>query len=140
MGVGFFNRPWAFGLCFTLFTLFQVTVGLYIAGVITTLEKQFRITSSVSGLVLSTSDFGSLVSIALVSYVGETWHRPRLVGVLGIMTALGGILSGIPHFMYPAYREDDIISGGNTTRYKKTLRLQLQSRPFCPPIGELKYL
>ena len=117
MAVGFFNRPLAFGLCFTLFTLFQVTVGLYIAGVLTTLEKQYRITTSVAGLVLSTSDFASLVSIALVSYIGEKWHRPRIVGVLGIITALGGILSGIPHFIYPTYREEDtLVPSGNGTR------------------------
>ncbi|XP_022106233.1 solute carrier organic anion transporter family member 5A1-like isoform X1 [Acanthaster planci] len=115
MGLNFFSRPWAFGLCFALFTCFQVTVGLYIAGVLTTLEKQYRITTSVAGLVLSTSDFASLVSIPLVSYVGDTWHRPRIVGVLGVMTAVGGFLSGVPHFLYPAYRDGDTLPSGNST-------------------------
>ncbi|XP_022106230.1 solute carrier organic anion transporter family member 5A1-like [Acanthaster planci] len=116
MGLNFFNRPWAFGMVFALFTCFQATIGLYIAGVLTTLERQYRITTSVAGLVLSTSDFASLVSIALVSYVGDTWHRPRIVGVFGILTAVGGFLSGVPHFLYPAYREEDtLLPSGNGT-------------------------
>ncbi|XP_038052437.1 solute carrier organic anion transporter family member 3A1-like [Patiria miniata] len=113
--MGFFNRPVAFGFCFALFTCVQVTVGLYIAGVLTTLEKQYRITTSVAGLVLSTSDFASLVSIPLVSYVGSSMHRPRIVGVLGLLTAVGGILSGMPHILYPSYRDGEAIQAGNGT-------------------------
>ncbi|XP_038052436.1 solute carrier organic anion transporter family member 5A1-like [Patiria miniata] len=116
MGCSFFHRPPVFGFCIMLFVVFQTTVALYIAGILTTLEKQYRITTSVGGLVLSTSDFASLLSIIGLTYLGNKWHKPRMLGVLGIMTGLGGILSGIPHFMYPAYREDDAVPiGGNIT-------------------------
>ena len=109
--MGFFNSPVAFGFCLTLFLVFQVSVGVYIAGALTTIEKQYRLTSSVSGIIISVSDFASLVSIMLVTYLGQHSHRPRIIGVLGLMTGLGGILSGVPHFLYPAYREGEVFTG-----------------------------
>ncbi|XP_022106225.1 solute carrier organic anion transporter family member 3A1-like [Acanthaster planci] len=107
MGRGFFHYPVAFGLCFTVFMVFQVSVGIYIGGILTTLERQYRIKSSLAGVVVSTSDFASLISIIAVTYVGKSWHRPRIIGVLATMTGIGGILSAVPHFIYPAYREGE---------------------------------
>ena len=108
MAGGFFHSPIAFGFCFTLFLVFQVTVGVYIAGTLTTLEKQYRLKSSVSGVILSISDFASLVSIVVVTYLGQHSHRPRIIAILGLITGVGGILSGLPHFMYPAYKDGEV--------------------------------
>ncbi|XP_071804925.1 solute carrier organic anion transporter family member 5A1-like isoform X2 [Asterias amurensis] len=112
MGRGFFHSPVAFGFCLTLLLMFQVSVGVFIAGVLTTLEKQYRLKSSVSGLIISTSDIASLVSTVVVTYIGQKFHRPRIIGILALLIGLGGVLSGLPHFMYPAYRDGD----GNITQ------------------------
>ncbi|XP_038051581.1 solute carrier organic anion transporter family member 5A1-like [Patiria miniata] len=112
-----FHRPAFFGFCFTLLLILQVSVGIYIGGILTTLETQYRIKSAVAGIAVSTSDIASLISILAVTYVGKSWHRPRIIGILAIMTGLGGILSGMPHFIYPAYRETGFFSAGNGTNF-----------------------
>nr|KAG5699906.1 hypothetical protein BaRGS_018205 [Batillaria attramentaria] len=86
-------------LCFA--GLSTSTLNIYINSQITTLERQFGFSSSVSGILMSCNDFGYLLTTLIMSYLARRVHIPRalglstiLFGVLNVLAAAGGTLLG----------------------------------------------
>ena len=86
----------------------------YITAVITTIEKRFELRSSTSGLIISSYEFGSLVSVLFVSYYGNNGHIPRFasstfysfyqllfryLGIGALLLCIGSLLFSLPHFI-----------------------------------------
>jgi MFS family permease len=76
----FFVQIFVF-LLSVIVTLQQAVSSGYLNSVITTIEKRFEIPSSLSGLIASTYEFGNLITIIFVSYLGSRRHIPVWIGI-----------------------------------------------------------
>ena len=93
------------------------TLSTYISSQITTLERQFGFSSSVSGILLSCNDFGYLLTTLVMAYVTRRVHIPRALSVSTLLFGLSGLLCTVPFF---ATRGDlppmsEINSAGNAS-------------------------
>uniref|UniRef100_A0A8C6S169 Solute carrier organic anion transporter family member 4A1 n=1 Tax=Neogobius melanostomus TaxID=47308 RepID=A0A8C6S169_9GOBI len=71
--------------------------------VVTSIERRFELSSSQTGLIVSSFDIASCVCLPFVSYFGNR-HKPRWLGWgIGIM-GLGSLLFALPHFTTPPYQ------------------------------------
>ena len=75
-----------------------LTVG-YISGMVTSFELQFRFSSTLTGVVVSCYDIGTLVVI-FTSYFGgrAAANRPKWIAWSGWIMALGSSIVTLPHF------------------------------------------
>ncbi|CAH1248319.1 SLCO3A1 [Branchiostoma lanceolatum] len=102
-------NPKLFVLCWCLAILMNIILAAgYVNGVLTTLEKRFQLQSKDLGIVASAADIGSMVTVLFVTYYGGKPgnSRPKILGVGLLGLALGAFLSGLPHFVAPAYEVD----------------------------------
>lgn len=99
------GRPkWASIQMFTfIICILQGVNGLLVTGytvsVLTTIEKQFRIDSTISGFVISSYEIGSILSVVFVSYFGTQGHIPRWIGLGGMLLAIGSFLFALPQVL-----------------------------------------
>lgn len=95
-------RWYVFFTC--VFSLFQgYLVNGVINAIISTLEKRFELTSSQSGLIVSSNDFIAFFLVLFISFYGGERHKPRLIG-LGIITlGIGSFIFSLPHFFTGLY-------------------------------------
>ncbi|XP_064597257.1 solute carrier organic anion transporter family member 5A1-like [Liolophura sinensis] len=111
-GIGHF-RPSCLQPCadirmfiFVTSMLIAVSTGLsagYFNSVITTIEKRFEIGSSTSGLIAASYEFGSLVAVVFVSYLGGRRHIPKWIGLGVVCMGIGALLFALPHIMAEKY-------------------------------------
>ena len=73
---------------------------------LSTLEKQFKLTSKQSGMIVAAKEISSLALIAFLSYYGSFGHKPRYLGVGAILTAVGSLLYVLPHVLVGKYIPD----------------------------------
>ncbi len=84
----------------------QLTLG-YTSSVITSIERRFRLSSSLSGLVISCYDIGTLVVVFSSYYGGKQGsHRPKWIAYSAYLMALGSLIFTIPHFIGGHYHAD----------------------------------
>ncbi|CAH1773391.1 unnamed protein product [Owenia fusiformis] len=95
-------KMFVFAICVLSGVSSTLTVG-YLNGVITTIEKRFEIGSTISGLIAASYEFGSLISVIFVSYLGSTRHIPKFIGVGVIFMGIGSYLFALPHFISKQY-------------------------------------
>lgn len=62
-----------------------------------TLEKQFKLTSKQSGMIVAAKELSSLLLIAFLSFYGSFGHKPKYLGYGAISTACGSMLYVLPH-------------------------------------------
>lgn len=74
-------------------------LSMYIVSQITTIEKQYGLSSSQSGLLLSCNDFGYLLTTLLASYFARKVHIPRSLCVCVILYGVAGIVCCLPFFV-----------------------------------------
>ncbi|ESO83135.1 hypothetical protein LOTGIDRAFT_197485 [Lottia gigantea] len=100
---------------------------IYINSQITTLEKQFGLSSTVSGLILSSNDIGYLLTTLFMSYIARRTHIPRVLALSTIFYGISGILCSVPHFLnVDSHRLSSVV--GNVT---VTLSSPLQNGALC---------
>ncbi|XP_019637089.1 PREDICTED: solute carrier organic anion transporter family member 3A1-like [Branchiostoma belcheri] len=92
--------------CIAIFS--NILISAYLLGILTSLEKRFGLQSKDLGMIASAADIGSTVTVLFVTYYGGKVgvNRPRLIGTGVLLVAVGSFLSGMPHFVTPAYEVD----------------------------------
>lgn len=65
---------------------------------ITTLEKHFNFSSSVSGFLMSCNDIGYLATTLFMSYYTRRIHIPRAMAVSSIVYGVAGVLCAMAFF------------------------------------------
>ena len=73
---------------------------------LSTLEKQFKLSSKESGTIVAAKEISSLLLIAFLSYYGSFGHKPKYLAVGALITAFGSLLYVLPHLLIGKYIPD----------------------------------
>ncbi|XP_041361891.1 solute carrier organic anion transporter family member 5A1-like [Gigantopelta aegis] len=95
-------KIFVFFMCVLCTVASSMTTG-YLNSVITTIEKRFEIGSSISGIIAASYEFGSLVAVVFVSFLGGGRHIPRWIGRGVSFMGVGALLFALPHVIAPKY-------------------------------------
>jgi organic anion transporter 4A len=98
------NNPKWFLFFLIVFSLAQAMIinGFTNVG-LSTLEKQFKLTSKQSAMIIAAKEISSLTLIAVLSFYGSFGDKPKYLGVGAITTAVGSLLYVLPHAMVGNY-------------------------------------
>ncbi|XP_075838493.1 solute carrier organic anion transporter family member 1A5-like [Microtus pennsylvanicus] len=109
-GVTCFSKMKVFLLALAMAYLAQALSRNYMISMLTQIERQFNIPTSIVGLINGSFDIGSLLLIIFVSYFGTKLHRPIMIGAGCVLMGLGCFLISLPHFLMGRYEYEKIIS------------------------------
>ncbi|XP_071105352.1 solute carrier organic anion transporter family member 3A1-like [Haliotis cracherodii] len=96
-----FNNVFWFTAVVSASTLVLDAVKSYTVSQVTSLEKQFGLSSTRSGLLLSCSEIGYLSAIFFFSHFGGRRFIPRILSCALAVYGLASLMSGLLHFMNP---------------------------------------
>ncbi|CAN8220483.1 unnamed protein product [Coccothraustes coccothraustes] len=105
------------------YSLLAVFQGIVVNGLInisiSTIEKRYELTSSLTGLISASYDIAFCLLSLFVSYFGERGHKPRWLAFSAFMLGLGSLVFSLPHFSSGKYQygskiEDTCQTAGTT--------------------------
>ncbi|XP_058298888.1 solute carrier organic anion transporter family member 1A2 isoform X3 [Hylobates moloch] len=83
--------------------------GSYMNSMLTQIERQFNIPTSLVGFINGSFEIGNLLLIIFVSYFGTKLHRPIVIGIGCVVMGLGCFLKSLPHFLMNQYEYESTV-------------------------------
>jgi len=102
------HRILPFVLLMGLLLLVEITLSAYLRSTITTIERRFQLSSTQASLITSGFQIGNLTVLILVSYIGQRYHRPRVIGLGGLLLFVGFFIISLPQFLGGRYEPTNI--------------------------------
>ncbi|KFM75765.1 Solute carrier organic anion transporter family member 4C1, partial [Stegodyphus mimosarum] len=107
-GIGIFRPKWiqkwatpeVYLVLYSIIGVLQGTYYTYLVSTITTLEKRFAFKTKISGTIMLADEISPLLLGPLVGYFGGKFHRPRIVAIGMLLSALCCFVSALPYFIY----------------------------------------
>ncbi|KAK3088850.1 hypothetical protein FSP39_024570 [Pinctada imbricata] len=109
------NNLLSFSFVYGFAVLLTQALGMYISSQITTLERQFDLSSTDSGIIMSCNDIGFLATVLFMSYYGPRGHIPRIIALCAFLYGASGVLSSLPQFITDGKMEGGVAQGGNAS-------------------------
>ncbi|XP_036992546.2 solute carrier organic anion transporter family member 1A2 [Artibeus jamaicensis] len=100
-----------FLLAITCAFISKTLSGSYMNSMLTQIERQFNIPTSLVGFINGSFEIGNLFLIIFVSYFGTKLHRPIMIGVGCVVMGLGCFLESLPHFLMDRYKYESTVLG-----------------------------
>ncbi|XP_025112529.1 solute carrier organic anion transporter family member 2A1-like isoform X1 [Pomacea canaliculata] len=92
-------RVGCFTAMYSVVALFTSTLNVYIQTQISTLERQFGLSSSISGILMSSNELGYLLTTLPLSHLARRVHIPRAFAICTLLFGLSGLLCTVPFFV-----------------------------------------
>ncbi|XP_008849813.1 solute carrier organic anion transporter family member 1A2 [Nannospalax galili] len=108
--IGCFSKMKMFLIALTGAYVTKTLSGAYMNSMLTQIERQFNIPTSLVGLINGSFEIGNLLLIVFVSYFGTKLHRPIVIGVGCVVMGLGCFLIALPHFLMGRYEYESTVS------------------------------
>ncbi|TKC36467.1 hypothetical protein EI555_014751, partial [Monodon monoceros] len=105
-----FRKYTMFLLAITCAYVSKTLSGSYMNSMLTQIERQFNIPTSLVGFINGSFEIGNLLLIIFVSYFGTKLHRPIMIGVGCVVMGLGCFLQSLPHFLMDRYEYESTVS------------------------------
>lgn len=97
-------RPVTYLVCISALVLTQsLLVAGYTNSILTSIEKRYHLLSSELGVIVSSYDVTCMISIIVVSYLGDRHNRPMWLGRGAVIMAFGSLLFTLPYFLGGKY-------------------------------------
>ncbi|KAL6084435.1 hypothetical protein STEG23_023412, partial [Scotinomys teguina] len=106
--------------------------GTYMNSMLTQIERQFNIPTSIVGLINGRFEIGNLLLIIFVSYFGTKLHRPLMIGVGCVIMGLGCFMISLPHFLMGRYEYEKTISPASNLSSNSFLCLGNRTQTSTP--------
>ena len=71
--------------------------------VLSSVERRFRLPSTLVALLLVTFDISVLISVIFISYFGDKRHKPKWLGYGSIVQGIGAFVFALPQFLFGKY-------------------------------------
>lgn len=119
-----FHSAIVYLLLLSLLCLFtQMIQGGYMAAVMTNLQKQFNLSTSKIGFILSSFDVMGVIATPLLSYIGSKYNKCRVLGISGFFYVVGAVIYTLPYFIGERYKIPGVDSSDSSNSKFKNIDL-----------------
>ncbi|XP_071781182.2 solute carrier organic anion transporter family member 2A1-like [Centroberyx gerrardi] len=110
---GCFSNLKLFVLCQGMLQFSHMLQVCYLMSCITTIQQHFGLSSIAMGVVSSIPEVARTVLVVFVSYFGRRIHRPRFIGLGGLIASFAPLFMTLLHFLSDPYQYRSVSAAGS---------------------------